>query len=226
MRTLASNRSKAHTAPRCMVIGLVLLAAMTSLALSSPALAAQAASALPATVAPTVAAGSGGVDSQSGTTAPKPIASATLTQCATATTPQTERSATFAGEMTAIAGTARMQMRVELQERIPGEVQYRTVANPALGVWHGSTAGVKVFTHIQQVSNLSAPAVYRGVVHFRWVNAKGRTIKSEGLSTALCEQPAAPSSTSAPTSTTTTGTATGASTATAGADAAAPGGAS
>jgi hypothetical protein len=192
-----------------MIIGLVLLAAMTSLALSSPALAAQAASALPATVAPTVAAGSGGVDSQSGTSSAKPIASATLTQCATATIPQTERSATFAGEMTAVAGTARMQMRVELQQRIPGELQYRMVADPALSMWRGSAPGVKVFTHIEQVSNLSAPAVYRGVLHFRWINAKGHTIKVEQLPTAVCEQPAPPSSTSG-TSTGTAGTGTGA----------------
>lgn len=112
--------------------------------------------------------------------------------------------------MTAIAGTARMQMRVELQERIPGELQYRTVADPALGVWHGSTPGVKVFTHIQQVTNLSAPAFYRGVVRFRWLNAKGRTIKAQELSTARCEQPAPPSSAGSGTSTTTAATGTGA----------------
>jgi hypothetical protein len=126
---------------------------------------------------------------------PKPIASATLTQCATATIPQTERSATFAGEMTAIPGSARMQMRIDLEERIPGETQYRMVSAPALGVWHASTPGVKVFTHIQQVTNLSAPAFYRGIVRFRWVNARGRTIKAEQLRTARCEQPAPPSTT-------------------------------
>ncbi|HTA32306.1 MAG TPA: hypothetical protein VK721_02695 [Solirubrobacteraceae bacterium] len=203
---MPSNRCGARAAPRRTVIGLVLVAAMALLALSSPALGATAAVALPATVAP----GTGGVDVESGTSTAKPIASATLTQCATATIPQTERSATFAGEMTAIAGTARMQMRVELQERIPGELQYRTVADPALGVWRGSAPGVKLFTHIQQVSNLSAPAVYRGVVHFRWVNAKGRAIKAEALATAVCEQPAPPSSTSSGTSTATAGAGAGA----------------
>jgi hypothetical protein len=194
MRTLASNRSKAPRAPRCMVIGLVLLAATASLALSSPALGATAAVALPATLATSAAPGGAAVDGDSGTSPAKAIASATLAQCATATIPQTERSATFEGEMTAIAGTARMQMRVELQERIPGELQYRTVADPALGVWRGSAPGVKVFTHIEQVSNLSAPALYRGVLHFRWLNAKGHAIKVEQLATALCEQPAPPTS--------------------------------
>jgi hypothetical protein len=207
---MPSNESDARTAPRHPAIALALVAAIASLALSSPALGATAAVALPATVAPTAAPGSGGVDGASGTSTAKPIASAMLTQCATATIPQTERSATFAGEMTAIAGTARMQMRVELQERIPGELQYRTVADPALGVWRGSAAGVKVFTHIQQVSNLSAPAVYRGVLHFRWVNAKGRAIKAEEQATAVCEQPAPPSSSSSGASTAGAGAAAGA----------------
>ena len=141
-----------------------------------------------------------------------PIASATLEQCATATIPQTERSATFAGEMTAVAGTARMEMRIDLEERALGELAFRTVSAPGLGVWHSSTAGVKVFAHIQQVTNLSAPAFYRAAVRFRWLNAKGRVLKSEELRTARCEQPAtpAPSSASTPTSTTPAGATTGA----------------
>ncbi len=143
-----------------------------------------------------------------GASAPsKTGASATLEQCATATIPQTERSATFAGEMAAIAGTARMQIRIDLQERAPGELQYRTVSAPGLGVWHSSAAGVKIFTHIQQVTDLSAPALYRGALRFRWVNAKGRVIKFEELHTARCEQPAPASSTTTTTTATSSSTA-------------------
>jgi hypothetical protein len=143
-----------------------------------------------------------------------PIASATLEQCATATIPQTERSATFAGEMTAVAGTARMEIRIDLEERAPGELGFRTVSAPGLGVWHSSAAGVKVFAHIQQVTNLSAPAFYRAAVRFRWLNAKGRLLKSEELRTARCEQPAtpAPSTGSTPTSTAPASATTGATT--------------
>jgi hypothetical protein len=156
-----------------------------------------------------------------GQTAPstgKASASATLQQCATATIPQTERSATFAGEMSAIPGTARMQIRIELEERALGESMYHTVTATGLGVWHSSAAGVKIFAHIQQVTNLSAPAVYRGAVRFRWLNAKGHPIKTQELRTARCEQPAtqSPAAGSGPTSAaptgTTTGTTTGAST--------------
>jgi hypothetical protein len=142
---------------------------------------------------------------QGGAPIGKADATATLEQCATATIPQTERSATFAAEMTAIPGSARMELRIDLEERAPGEALYRTVTAPGLGVWHSSAAGVKVFGHIQQVTDLSPPALYRG--------AKGRPIKTAELRTAHCEQPATP----APSETTTTTTTTTATTAPTGA---------
>jgi len=121
---------------------------------------------------------------------PAPLALATLQECATATIPQSERSATFAGEMTALPGTVRMQMRIDLQERALEETQYRNVIAPGLGAWHSSSAGVKLYTHIQQFTNLSAPASYRGVVRFRWLGQRGRVLKFELLHTGRCEQPA------------------------------------
>jgi hypothetical protein len=120
----------------------------------------------------------------------KPIATATLQQCATATIPQTERSVTFAGEMSAIPGSARMEIRVALQERGATETLYHTVIAPGLGSWRASASGVKDYTYIKQVTNLSAPALYRGAVGFRWLNARGRVIKAQELRTASCEQPA------------------------------------
>ena len=59
--------------------------------------------------------------------------------------------------MAAIPGTVRMEMRINLEEQAPGETLFRTVTDPSLGVWHLSAAGVKVFAHIQQVTDLSAP---------------------------------------------------------------------
>ena len=52
---------------------------------------------------------------------------ATLEQCVT-TGEQADRSATFSGEMTAIGATARMAMRIEVQERLPGEELFHTVS--------------------------------------------------------------------------------------------------
>jgi hypothetical protein len=135
----------------------------------------------------------------------KASASASLAECATATIPQTERAATFAGEMSAIPGSTRMEIRIDLEERAPGELLYRTISAPGLGLWHSSVAGVKVFTHIQQVTNLSAPASYRGVVRFRWLSAKGRLLKTAALRTAVCEQPAPLTEASGETTTSGTG---------------------
>ena len=44
---------------------------------------------------------------------------------------------------------------------LPANVAYRTVSAPGLGVWRSSAAGVKIFAHLQQVTNLAAPAFYR-----------------------------------------------------------------
>ena len=106
-------------------------------------------------------------------------ASATLQQCLTVGA-QMERSATLAGEMTAIAGTARMEMRINLVEKLPGETMYRVVTSPGLGAWRFSAPGVKLFTSINHVTNLSSPALYRGAVRFRWLNARGHVIKVAG----------------------------------------------
>jgi hypothetical protein len=126
---------------------------------------------------------------QSGTGADFSSASATLEQCVTAVT-QAERSATFSGEMTAISGSARMAMRIDVQEQMPGEALFHTITAPGLGVWRGSDPGVKTYKYLKQVTNLSAPAFYRAAVRFRWLNAKGHLIKAIERHTSKCAQPA------------------------------------
>jgi hypothetical protein len=134
---------------------------------------------------------------QSGAGADLPSPAATLEECVTAVL-QSERSATFSGEMTAISGSARMAMRVEVQERMPGEALFHTISAPGLGVWRGSDAGVRTYRYLKQVTNLGAPALYRAAVRFRWLNAKGRLIRHMERRTPACAQPAPP-----PTSSTT-----------------------
>jgi hypothetical protein len=117
--------------------------------------------------------------------------SATIEHCIT-TGPQLERSATFVGEMTALAGAAKMEMRIEVLERGPGELQYHAVSAPGLGVWRTAAPGVKVYRYLKQVTDLSAPAFYRGAVRFRWLNVRGRQIAATELRTPRCEQPPLP----------------------------------
>jgi hypothetical protein len=128
-----------------------------------------------------------------GAASAKQNASATLEQCVTSVN-QAERSATFAGEMTAIGGSGRMEMRIDVQERRPEEAVFHAVSAPGLGVWRNSAPGVKVYRYLKQVTNLSAPAFYRAAVRFRWLNARGRLIKASELRTTRCQQPAPPPS--------------------------------
>jgi len=118
------------------------------------------------------------------------LSSATLEQCVTSVV-QVERSATFAGEMSAVPGTVRMAMRIEVQERIPGEA-FHTVAAPGLGVWRGSDPRVKIYKYLKQVTNLSSPAVYRALVRFRWEGPRGHVLRRAEHATAGCDEPAAP----------------------------------
>jgi hypothetical protein len=126
--------------------------------------------------------------------AAKPVASATVEQCVTSVE-QSERAVTLVGEMTALPGTARMQMRIELQERGPKEEAFHGVSDPGIGQWLRAAPGVHIYKNLDKVTNLSAPAVYRGEVHFRWLNARGHLIKALALRTGRCEQPSPPTRT-------------------------------
>jgi len=128
----------------------------------------------------TVASGGGGQT---------PSASASVEQCV-AGAAQSERSAMFAGEMTAMPGSVRMAIRIEIQEQIAGEALFHTVTASGLGAWRVSDPGVKAYRYNRQVTNLFAPASYRATVRFRWLNAKGRLMRSNVRHTPRCRQPA------------------------------------
>jgi hypothetical protein len=123
-----------------------------------------------------------------GTTTPsKPTATATLTECETAVEPA-ERSATFSGEMATLPGATKMEMRIDVLQRLPSEEAFRAVVAPGLGVWRSAAPGVKSFKYLKQVTNLAAPAVYRAAIRFRWLNAKGKLMKSLELRTPRCAE--------------------------------------
>lgn len=169
-RSIARTRVALRALLACAVVLALLLAARAS-ADSTPA-----GSSLSQVTAP---AGTGGV-------------SATLEECVTAVS-QSERAATFSGEMTAMPGTVRMSMRIDVEERVPGEAAFHTVTFPGLGVWRSADPKVKTYKYLKQVTNLSAPASYRGFVQFRWIGDKGHVIKRAERMTARCLQPALPS---------------------------------
>ena len=117
------------------------------------------------------------------------LSSAALAQCVTAV-PEVERSATFSGEMTAIPGTVRMAMRIDVQERMPAEAAFHTITAPGLGVWRVSDQKVRVYRYLKRVTNLHSPASYRALVRFRWLTARGRVLRHAERLTPRCLQPA------------------------------------
>lgn len=114
--------------------------------------------------------------------------SVTVEQCVSSSV-QAERSATFVVQMVATAPTQKMAMKINLEERLRSEPEYRVVSAPGFGVWRPSEPGVKIYKYVKQVTNLTAPVVYRVAVKFRWVGDKGKVIKRADLHSSRCFQP-------------------------------------
>lgn len=115
-------------------------------------------------------------------------ASVGIEQCVTSTV-QAERSATFTAQMAATATTQKMAMRIELQQRLHGESEFHTLAAPGFGVWRTSEPGVEIYKYVKQITNLDAPAAYRVLVHFRWLDERGHVLKHDELHTPRCVEP-------------------------------------
>ncbi|MGH2853895.1 MAG: hypothetical protein ACRDLF_06850 [Solirubrobacteraceae bacterium] len=124
-----------------------------------------------------------------GTTNPAPALSASVEQCVTAAT-QADRSVTFTGQMETIPGAHRMAMEIVVQEHGPGEVGFHTLAAAGSGTWQRSEVGLKIYKYERQVTDLPAPAGFRAIVLYRWLNERGHVIKREERRTPVCRQPA------------------------------------
>lgn len=118
-------------------------------------------------------------------------ASVGIEQCVTSTV-QVERTATFTAQMAATATTQKMAMRIELQQRLHGESEFHTLAAPGFGVWRTSEPGVAIYKYVKQITNLDAPASYRVLVRFRWLDERGHVLKRDELHSSRCLQPTLP----------------------------------
>jgi len=117
-----------------------------------------------------------------------PRQSVKLLDCETALG-QTARSAVFEGRMRSVAGAQRLLMRFSLQARRPGGGRWRGVPAPGLGRWVSSDRGVARYVYTKRVENLVAPAGYRALVSFRWLDADGRRVLSARETSPVCAQP-------------------------------------
>ncbi len=123
-----------------------------------------------------------------GTTAPTPTLSAGVEQCVTAPT-QADRSVTFTGQMETVAGAHRMAIEIVVQEHSIEDEGFHTLTTAGLGSWQRSEAGVKIYKVRQAVTDLPAPAVFRAIVRYRWMNERGAIIRHDERRTPLCKQP-------------------------------------
>jgi hypothetical protein len=99
------------------------------------------------------------------------------------------RSATFEARVRTTRGSERMQVRFTLQVREDALLGWRRIAVPGFDTWLTSIAGVRRYSYAKTVTNLAAPAAYRTIVRFRWLDAEGEVVKSARVTSASCRQP-------------------------------------
>lgn len=121
-------------------------------------------------------------------TTPPPTLSAGVEQCVTAPS-QADRSVTFTGQMETVAGAHRMAIEIVVQEHTIEAEGFHTLTTAGLGSWQRSEAGVKIYKVRQAVTDLPAPAVFRAIVRYRWMDEKGEVIRHDERRTPLCKQP-------------------------------------
>jgi hypothetical protein len=123
-----------------------------------------------------------------GAAVPRWAAKAVLADCERGSA-SGEGAATFDGQMRAVRGAARMQMRFTLQARTPDSSRWRAVDAPGFGTWVSSVAGTARYVYTKRVEGLLAPATYRVRLRFRWLGADGRRLATARRTSRACRQP-------------------------------------
>jgi hypothetical protein len=109
---------------------------------------------------------------------------ATVTSC-----DRTHRTAVFEGRMDTVKRAVRMQMRFRLQVSTPDEPDWRVLSVPGFSSWVTSDPGKTRYVYTKRVEALFAPAAYRVSTHFRWLDARGATIRTARARSKPCRQP-------------------------------------
>ncbi len=123
-----------------------------------------------------------------GSPAAASAASARLVACVPALAAQ-DRTATFEARVRPVPATDRMQVRFTLQVREGALPAWRRVVAAGLDEWLTSAPGVSRYSYAKTVRNLSAPAAYRAVVRFRWLDAGGAVLARSRAISRTCRQP-------------------------------------
>lgn len=119
-----------------------------------------------------------------GPTAPAVAGARVDTSCDTA-----RHAAEFTGQMAAVPGTVRMQMRFTLLARTAGGGQWSAVRTRGFGTWVTSSPGVRRYVYVKRLQGLLGGSSYRALVRFRWLSASGRIVGAARVSSRQCVQP-------------------------------------
>jgi CARDB len=118
----------------------------------------------------------------------RPPARAVLVACERGVE-ESERAAVFEGRMSALPGTARLQMRFALQTRGLEGGRWSAVAAPGWDAWVTSDPGRQRYVYTKRVERLPAPGEYRTVVRFRWLDREGAVLARSRAASRACRQP-------------------------------------
>ncbi len=133
-----------------------------------------------------LATGAGQAATPTAQVAKKRLTSAKVVQCRRGRT-AAERVATFRAGIVKVPGTARMAVRLTLEESVAGG-RYRKVRAPGLGVWRKSRKGVRAFAYRQRVKALAEGSAYRVKVDYRWYRSSGSVFKRSRRRSRACRQ--------------------------------------
>jgi len=117
-----------------------------------------------------------------------PRAEARMTRCEPALE-QGRRYLVVQGRMRRVRDAAKLQMRFELQVRLPERPRWARLDAPGFGTWLTADPAPRRYVYSKRVENLTAPAAYRMVVRFRWLDADGRRLTATRRTSERCEQP-------------------------------------
>jgi hypothetical protein len=100
-----------------------------------------------------------------------------------------ERSATFEARVHRVGDSERMQLRFTLQVRQDALQRWQRVPAADADEWLTSFPGVRRYSYSRTVRNLAAPASYRMIVRFRWLDAHGAVVRRSRATSRACRQP-------------------------------------
>jgi hypothetical protein len=93
----------------------------------------------------------------------------------------------YKAHMRVVPGTARMALRIRLFEKYD-DGDFQRVSAPGLDVWRKSRTGATAFRYKQRVRGLHQGAVYRAVVHYRWLDSDGAVFLKARRRSHVCSQ--------------------------------------